>query len=65
MNPVVVALQIIAFCFAVYHSITWFNLTPKAMVFWNGEEKVSPALIAGANYFAWLVISAVVFILVS
>src|ERR1700676_2315619 len=28
--------------FALYHSITWFNLTPKALVLWHGEERVSP-----------------------
>jgi fumarate reductase subunit C len=46
--------------FAVYHSITWFNLTPKALVLWNGEERVSPMLIAGAHYALWLMLSALV-----
>src|SRR5579883_2072550 len=34
-----VILQIIALVFVIYHSITWFNLTPKIMVVWRGEEK--------------------------
>jgi fumarate reductase subunit C len=46
--------------FAVYHSVTWFNLTPKAMVLWRGEERVSPLLIAGAHYGLWLILSLLV-----
>lgn len=55
-----IALQVVALIFVVYHSITWFNLTPKIMVVWRGEEKVSPILIAGANYALWLIMSVVV-----
>ncbi len=44
----------------LYHSITWFNLTPKVFVLWRGEERVSPILIAGANYVAWIIASAAV-----
>jgi fumarate reductase subunit C len=50
----------LAFVAALYHSITWFNLTPKVMVMRRGEEKVSPALIAGPHYVAWLAISVVI-----
>ncbi len=52
-----IVLQIIALPMLLYHSITWFNLTPKVMVVWRGEERVSPLLIAGANYVAWAIIS--------
>ncbi len=45
---------------ALYHAITWFNLTPKVMVVWRGEERVSPVLIAGSNYLAWLIVSVFV-----
>jgi fumarate reductase subunit C len=50
----------LAFVAALYHSITWFNLTPKVMVVRRGEEKVPPALIAGPHYAAWLAISVVI-----
>ena len=56
-QPVLIALQIIAIPMLLYHSITWLNLTPKVMVLWRGEERVSPTLIAGANYVAWLIVS--------
>ena len=59
-QPLMIALQLVAFVFVVYHSVTWFNLTPKILVVWRGEEKISPALIAGANYALWLIVSIVI-----
>ena len=64
-SPLLVTFQIIALPMAVYHSVTWFNLTPKVMVIWRGEEKVNPRIIAGANYIACLIISIVVFCIAS
>ncbi len=59
-NKFSIALQLVALIFVTYHSVTWFNLTPKIMVIWRGEEKVSPVLIAGFNYALWLIMSIVV-----
>ena len=44
----------------LYHSITWFNLSPKAMVVRLGRWRVPDLMIAGGNYAAWFVISAVI-----
>ena len=54
-------LHLLALVMTMVHSITWFNLTPKVMVVWRGEERVSPVLIAGANYVLWIVLSVLVF----
>jgi fumarate reductase subunit C len=62
-SPGVIALQVVALIFVVYHSITSFNAAPQIMVVRHGEEKVSPALIVGANYGLWLIVSVVVLIL--
>ncbi len=59
-SRLLIAFQIIALPMVLYHSITWINLTPKVMVVWRGEERVSPLLIAGANYVAWAIISIVI-----
>ncbi len=64
-SRLLIVLQIVALPLVLYHSITWFNLTPKAVVLWRGEERVSPILIAGANYVAWLVLSIVILWIVS
>ena len=42
-----------------FHAVTWFNLAPKAMVVEVGGRRLPGALIAGANYAAWAVVSAV------
>jgi fumarate reductase subunit C len=39
-NPVTVTLLGLAFGALLYHSITWFNLTPKIMPMYVAEEKV-------------------------
>ena len=64
-SPLMIALQIIALPMVLYHTITWLNLTPKVMVVWRGEERVSPTLIAAANYAAWGIGSIVILWIVS
>jgi fumarate reductase subunit C len=59
-TPLCVALHVIAFLFVLYHAITWFNLTPKAMVVRLGGTRVPDWFIIAANYGAWIVVSAVV-----
>jgi fumarate reductase subunit C len=58
-SPLSIALHVIVFIFAVYHSITWFKLTPKIMILRIGEEQIPSFLISGANFFAWVVVSAI------
>jgi len=59
-NPLVVVLQLIALPMVLYHTVTWLNLTPKVLVVWRGETRVSPILIAGVHYLAWIAVSLVV-----
>ncbi|MBT3768086.1 MAG: fumarate reductase subunit C [Rhodospirillaceae bacterium] len=48
---------------AVIHSVTWFNLTPKAMPVWIGDKQVPDWVIVAAHYGGWAVVSIVVLIL--
>ena len=59
-TPLFLALDTVAFLFVLFHAITWFNLTPKAMVVRLGGKRVPDAIIVGVNYAAWLVLSAAV-----
>ncbi len=46
---------------ALYHAITWFNLTPKAVVVRIGEERLPGAVVAiAAGYGPWIVVSAII-----
>ena len=59
-RPFVVLLNIVTFLFLLLHTITWFNLTPRAIVLRLGGKRVPDLLIIAPNYVAWLVISGVV-----
>jgi fumarate reductase subunit C len=56
-SPASIVFHVIALGFAAYHSVTWFNLTPKALPLQIGEEFVPDGAIAGAHFGAWAVLS--------
>ena len=57
-SPAIMVFQVVALAFAAYHSVTWFNLTPKALPLQIGEDFVPDLAIAGAHFGAWAVLSA-------
>ena len=59
-TPLFLALHALALVFVLFHTITWFSLTPKAMAVRLGGKRVPDPVIVGVNYAAWVVVSAVV-----
>lgn len=59
-SPIIIALNVIAFAFLLLHSITWFNLAPKAMAVRVGGKRLPGLLISGPQFLAWFAISALV-----
>ena len=59
-SPTSIALHSISLVFVLYHTITWFNLTPKILVLYRGENRVSQRLVAGIFYVGWIVISVII-----
>jgi fumarate reductase subunit C len=59
-TPLFLTLDTVAFLFVLFHAITWFNLTPKAMVVRLGGKRVPDWAIIGVNYAAWIVLSGAV-----
>jgi fumarate reductase subunit C len=59
-NPIVLLVNLVSLFFVVFHSITWFNLAPKAMVVRLRGQRVPGRWIAGLNYAAWALVSALV-----
>ncbi len=60
-NPISVVLHSLVFGAVLFHSFTWFNLTPKIMPMYVAEEKVSDfwaAIFMG--YLPWAAVTAVV-----
>jgi fumarate reductase subunit C len=61
-SPLGVVFQLLCLVFALYHSVTWFALTPKAMPLMVKGEPVPGVVIVGAHYIAWAMVSIVVLI---
>ena len=64
-SPWLVALNLVAFAFVVLHTVTWFSLTPQAMVVSVRGRRVPAAAIIAAQYAGLAVVSAFVYWLVT
>jgi fumarate reductase subunit C len=64
-SPWLVAVNLIAFAFLVLHTVTWFSLTPQAMVVSLRGRRMPAAAIIGAQYAGLAVLSAFVYWLVT
>ena len=62
--PASIVFHLLALAFALYHTTTWFNVTPKAMPVQIGEASLPGSVIIGAHYAGWAVVSVVVWYLV-
>ena len=58
-SPWSIAFHALALGFSLYHTVTWFNLTPKALPVQVGESFLPDRVVAGAHYAAWALLSLV------
>lgn len=58
--PLLIALSVVCFGFVLFHTITWFNLAPRALVVRLRGRRLPDVMITAPNYIAWLVVSGVV-----
>ncbi len=49
---------VFAFAFAVYHTFTWFQVTPKAMPLMIAGKRIPGPFIVAAHWFGFIVVSA-------
>ena len=59
-TPLSLTLHVVSFFFVIYHSITWFNLAPKAIVIRIDKIRIPGLLIVGLNLAAWVVFSVAI-----
>jgi len=59
-SPTVVAINVVAVFFVVFHSITWLNLGPKAMAVRVRGKRIPDLFLAAPSYLVWLVVSGVI-----
>ena len=55
----------VVLAFLLFHSVTWFNLAPKALVVRLGRRRIPDALVLSGHYAAWLAATALVIWLVA
>jgi fumarate reductase subunit C len=63
-SPAVISVSLISLFFVVFHTITWFNLTPRAMAVRVRGKRIPEWLVAAPNYAIWIVVSTAVTLLV-
>ncbi len=56
-SPGILLVNLVSLLFVVFHSVTWFNLAPQALVVRVGGKRIPGSLIAASNYAAWAVLS--------
>ena len=56
--PWLVAVNVLGFAFLLLHTVTWFHLTPKAMVVQVPEHPRVPASLRGWTAPGWLIIGS-------
>ncbi len=64
-SPLALLFHALALPMAMYHSITWFGLAPKAMHLQLGDKKVADGLIEGGHFAAFVVVSVAIIVLVA
>ena len=64
-HPVVLAVNVVASAFLVLHVVTWFALTPQAIVLRVGGRRVPGSVVLASQYVGLAVVSALVVWLVT
>jgi fumarate reductase subunit C len=59
-RPLVILFNLVSLGFILYHTITWFNLAPRALPVRVGGKRLPDWMIAMPNYVAWVIASVVV-----
>jgi fumarate reductase subunit C len=63
-SPAGIALSLLTLVALVFHAATWCSLAPRAMVVRVGDRRLPDALVAGMNYGAWAVATALIALIV-
>ena len=59
-SPLFLTADVVALVFVLFHTITWFNAAPAAVVARVRGKRVPAEIIIGSQYVAWVLASAVV-----
>ncbi|WP_022940907.1 fumarate reductase [Psychromonas hadalis] len=54
-NPLMIILHLIALALALYHTITWFSLAPKAVDLWIKGKRLDDKVIISGHYATFII----------
>lgn len=64
-NPFSIIVHLIAFAWALYHTITWFSLAPKAIALWVKGKRLQDKVIIAGHYGAFLAVAVFCLIIIT
>ena len=62
-GPAGLAFAVLAILFAIYHTYTWFQVTPRAMPLTLGGKRVAGAFIIATHWFGFVLVSTALWLL--
>lgn len=60
MSPPIVVVNLVVLVALLFHSFTWLNLAPKALVLDLGGRRIPESVVLLSHYLAWIVASGFV-----
>jgi len=63
-NPVAIIFHLIALAFALYHTVTWFSLAPKAIDLWVKGKRLDDQKIISGHYAAFVVVTVLCLLII-
>ncbi|MFT6139965.1 MAG: fumarate reductase subunit C [Psychromonas sp.] len=64
-HPFSIILHLIALALALYHTVTWFSLAPKAIALWIKGKRLPDKFIIAGHYGAFVVVSIFCLIIIT
>ncbi len=59
-RPGIVAFHLLVAAALLFHSVTWLNLAPRALVVRIGRRRLADRWVLAAHYLAWVAVTAAV-----
>jgi len=56
-SPSAIIMHLLMLIFALYHTVSWFSLAPKAADLWIKGKKLDDKMIVGTHYGAFIVVT--------
>jgi len=64
-NPFAILLHLVALVFALYHTVTWFSLAPKAVDLWVKGKRLDDKVIVSGHYAAFIVVTVLCLLIIT